>query len=673
MMNISASYEVLAQLTTVQDPQAALAKALSLTRQTVGADLIMVLKQHNPLTIQCIHNDPADPVCNLLTMSSVCERAIAEDRPEFIEDYRSEARPNKLLTSWGAVSVAILPIHSASFIGVVLLVWKQPAHLRTAVQHLLLSMLSYFRSVLPHQELTKQLNATKDLLASILKSIPQGVVFVDSEGLEGWINAPAGRMLQLSSQGRVTPLEVSAAMHALRNRPRAGEATEQPIIEISNLDLNSDSMAGQLWVLNDVTQSFQQSRQLHEKTEQLTTANKDLQATKNLLEAKVAARTRELAEAVEQLQSRNEALCQSEERLRMATDVTGLGIWDLDVINNKMEASSFCRAAYGILPDAPISVEDFLIAVHPDDRMRVQEAIEVALDPEGNGKYRIDYRTIGVCDQVLRYVHAEAQTVFTKDGETRKAIRIVGTTLDVTISERSKNALLRANNDLRQFAYAAAHDLQEPLRNVSTSLGLLKRSLQGQLAEHSAELISESIEGAQRMHNMVKDLLSFSTITERRKDIDVSTDAQTVLEQTLKNLSRSIAEASATITCDPLPRVEMEETHLLQLFQNLLGNSLKYRRNDASLHIQVAAERYPGEWRFSITDNGIGFDPMYAQRIFGIFKRLHGRQQYPGSGIGLAICSRIVALYGGAIWAEGQEGVGAKFFFTVPIQQQASK
>ncbi len=661
---------VLAQLAEIEDPPTAFGQALSLTRQEVGADLILVLKCHNQLAVQCVGSDPYDPISNLLTMGSVCETALGDGKPEFIEDYRSGPQANRLLTSWGAVSAAILPIRSEPFTGAVLVAWKQKPDLGGNVRQFLLSMLSYFRIVLPHGELTKQLSITQDRLSSILKSIPQGVVFVDADGLEGWTNAPAGRMLRLP-QGGVTPLQVSAALRDLRHAAQPDRTSEEPVIEISTLSLDSDSLAGQLWVLNDVTKSFQQSRQLQEKTQQLTAANEDLQAGKQLLEEKVSERTKALAEAVEQLQTRNEDLRRSEERLRLVMDVTGLGIWDWDLISGKLDLTDLCRAAFGMLPNAPVRLEDVIAAIHPEDRGHVQETIEAALNPAGDGEYRADYRSIGVVDHVLRCLHSEGRVFFAGSGAHRRAVRFVGATQNVTTGERAKTALLRANSDLRQFAYAAAHDLQEPLRNISTSLGLLKRNLKGRLDGETAELIDESMEGAQRMHRMVKDLLSFTTITERLREVQSApVDAQAVLEQTLKNLSRSIAEAAATITCDPLPCVEMEETHLLQLFQNLISNSLKYRRSDVLLQIHVGAERHPGEWRFVVADNGIGFDPIYAQRIFGIFKRLHGRGDYPGNGIGLAICSRIVASYGGSVWAEGEPDAGARFFFTVPIQQR---
>jgi light-regulated signal transduction histidine kinase (bacteriophytochrome) len=233
-------------------------------------------------------------------------------------------------------------------------------------------------------------------------------------------------------------------------------------------------------------------------------------------------------------------------------------------------------------------------------------------------------------------------------------------------SKQNEEALRRANDDLRQFAYAAAHDLQEPLRNISNSLGLIKRVQQQPLQAEVTELVQESIDSAQRLIQMVKDLLAFSRVVNEVDRAAEQIDANQVMQQVVKDLSAAISDSDAQVKVRPLPLVEMENAHLLQLFQNLVGNALKYRRTDVTPFIEISAKRQGAEWLFTVADNGIGFDPIYAERIFGVFKRLHVRDQYPGTGIGLALCSRIVALYGGRIWAESQVGLGSDFKFTLP-------
>jgi light-regulated signal transduction histidine kinase (bacteriophytochrome) len=168
---------------------------------------------------------------------------------------------------------------------------------------------------------------------------------------------------------------------------------------------------------------------------------------------------------------------------------------------------------------------------------------------------------------------------------------------------------------------------------------------------------------------MVKDLLAFSKVVSETDRATERIDTNEVMHQVLKDLGASISESAAQIKVGALPFVEMENAHLLQLFQNLVGNALKYRRLDVTPSVEISAVRQGSEWIFTVADNGIGFDPTYAERIFGVFKRLHLRDQYPGTGIGLALCSRIVALYGGRIWAESQVGVGSNFKFTMPTSR----
>ncbi len=245
-------------------------------------------------------------------------------------------------------------------------------------------------------------------------------------------------------------------------------------------------------------------------------------------------------------------------------------------------------------------------------------------------------------------------------------VKWCGTFTDIDGLKTAERALQRANKELEQFAYAAAHDLQEPLRNVATSLGLLQRSHQKNLDGAAIELVTESVDNAKRMHSMVKDLLAYSRAVNARQVETSLTDAEVCLQAALANLNTAILESRAEIQAGPLPDIRMEQVHLTQLFQNLISNSLKYRKPNGPVSVSVSAVRNEEEWIFAIADNGIGFNQEYADRIFGVFKRLH-RQEYPGTGIGLAICSRIVSHYGGRIWAESTLGEGATFRFALPV------
>ena len=227
--------------------------------------------------------------------------------------------------------------------------------------------------------------------------------------------------------------------------------------------------------------------------------------------------------------------------------------------------------------------------------------------------------------------------------------------------------LVRANQDLEQFAYSASHDLQEPLRNVAVFSQLMKKRYDGRLDEQADTFLRYIVDGAHRMGHLVSDLLTYTRAAAAEDSPEGLIDTDAVLEPVLKGLGHTIEETHAIITHDRLPFVCVREMHLEQLFQNLISNALKYRRDSEPPRVHVTAEPEGEMWRFSISDNGIGIAPEYHWKVFGIFKRLHsGTQKYSGTGIGLAICQRIVERYGGRIWVESELGLGSTFHFTLP-------
>ncbi len=226
--------------------------------------------------------------------------------------------------------------------------------------------------------------------------------------------------------------------------------------------------------------------------------------------------------------------------------------------------------------------------------------------------------------------------------------------------------LARSNSDLEQFAYVASHDLQEPLRAVGGCVQLLKRRYEGRLDERADELIGHAVDGAIRMQKLIDDLLAFSRVGTRPGQRQ-ATDSGGALMSALSNLSGLLRETNATITNDPMPMVATDPTQLVSLFQNLIGNALKFRGTNTP-HIHVGAARDGQRWEFSVRDNGLGIEPQYFERIFGIFQRLHTRAEYPGTGMGLAMCKRIVEQQGGRIWVESTPGAGSIFHFTLPDQ-----
>lgn len=225
--------------------------------------------------------------------------------------------------------------------------------------------------------------------------------------------------------------------------------------------------------------------------------------------------------------------------------------------------------------------------------------------------------------------------------------------------------LLRSNADLEQFAYSASHDLQEPLRMVCAYSDMLQKKFGGRLGASGDEYLGYILAGALRMEQLLQDLRAFTQASTIDKKATPEGDAGAALRDALANLGPALEASGAVISREPLPWVRLHEFQLQQLFQNLIGNAIRYRRGEAP-QIHVAAERCGVYWTFSVRDNGMGIDPQYQEQIFGIFKRLHTSADYPGTGMGLAICQRIVERAGGRIWVESELGRGATFFFTVP-------
>ena len=243
---------------------------------------------------------------------------------------------------------------------------------------------------------------------------------------------------------------------------------------------------------------------------------------------------------------------------------------------------------------------------------------------------------------------------------------------DITGRKRAEEAVLRqteelgrSNKELEQFAYVASHDLQEPLRMVSSYTQLLARRYQGKLGADADEFIAFAVDGATRMQRLINDLLAYSRVTTKGHEFK-PVEAEAALKPALSNLQAAIEESEAAVTFDPLPVVNADSGQLTQLFQNLIGNAIKFRRAEP-LRVHVSAEQRAKEWEFCVRDNGIGIEPQHVERIFVIFQRLHPAVEFPGTGIGLAICKKIAERHGGRLWVTSEPGAGSVFHFTIPV------
>jgi PAS domain S-box-containing protein len=375
------------------------------------------------------------------------------------------------------------------------------------------------------------------------------------------------------------------------------------------------------------------------------------------------------AAAEESLVRRTEELARSNYSLSESQRIAHVGSWSMEVpIGTGVCAwTPETYRLFGVSPDTFVpSAELFQGLIHPDDRAAMQAWIGACL--AGEEPPDLEFR-VGLPDGGVRYILGRGHLV--RDAG-NQPIRMVGIAQDITGRKRAEEKLKlaladlgRSNKDLEQFAYVASHDLQEPLRMVSSYTQLLARRYGGQLDASADKFIAYAVDGANRMQRLIEDLLAYSRVGSRAKGFEL-TDGTAVLDRALANLKAAIDASGAVVTHGPLPTVVHDDLLLVQLFQNLIGNAIKFHV-EMPPRIHVSAEPKGEEWVFAVRDNGIGIDPQYAQRIFTIFQRLHTNEEYSGTGIGLAICKKIVERRGGRIWVQSQPGSGSTFYFTVPM------
>jgi len=239
------------------------------------------------------------------------------------------------------------------------------------------------------------------------------------------------------------------------------------------------------------------------------------------------------------------------------------------------------------------------------------------------------------------------------------------TSRNITERKKSEQELARSNAELEQFAYVASHDLQAPLSTIASYAQLLKERYKNKIDANGIKFIDKMIKGSVRMQCLIDDLLEYSRVSRKIKDFE-HTDCNQILREACANLQLSIRKNQAEIQCCNLPLIMADSYQIMQLFQNLIGNALKYRSEENPV-IKISVEGQESYWLFSVKDNGIGINSQYYERIFQIFQRLHTQEEYVGTGIGLAICQKIIERHSGRIWVESQVGIGSTFYFTIPI------
>jgi len=402
-------------------------------------------------------------------------------------------------------------------------------------------------------------------------------------------------------------------------------------------------------------------------------------AAEKELERRVAQRTAELAEAnsalQEQIAERSSiaaALQASNERLDLVMKGTNDGIWDWDIVKGEVYFSPRWKEMLGYADNEMASTfKEWENRIHPDDRPRAFATLNDCLagrSPAFELEHRLRHK-----DGSYRWILSRGRVV--RDAA-EAPLRMAGSSTDMTdrrLAEqelhRTAAELRRSNEELEQFAYIASHDLQEPLRMVASYTQLLERRYAAQLDDVAREFIAYAVDGARRMQEFITGLLRYSRVgTEQRVLEEVHLGE--VYETAIANLRVAIEESGAKVAADALPVVRGDPRQLTQLFQNLIGNALKFRKPGQPPEIHVRAGLEGGNWRISISDNGIGLDPRFSERVFTIFQRLHTRDEYEGTGLGLAICKKIVERHGGRIWVESREGEGATFFFTLPATER---
>ena len=504
---------------------------------------------------------------------------------------------------------------------------------------------------LSHQQSEELLNQ-REWLRGVLSSIGDGVIATDIKGNISFINQITNQLTGWSAE----------------------EAAGKPIATIYKVV--HEETAPDSSTAEDVTRLSADSKQLVTRAgsnipiEDNLTYIKDLHGTP--VGTVVVFRDISHRKLIEQKRAELDALLEAE-RLRLTNIIATVpGVFWENQYNSETKLmklifiSAYVEPVLGYTVDEALAEPDFWYKLfHPED---AQRAIDEFYTVRQSGQ-------AGVIS--FRALHKDGHSIdidahlmaIMEDG---KPVGTRGVMMDVSERQQFLNAqtryaamLRRTNEQLQQFAYITSHDLQEPLRMVISYLQLLERRYADALDTDAHEFINYAVDGAARMKELIAGLLQYSRL-DGDQEIQEPVAVQEILDRALSNLSVAIDDSSAAITCDPMPHLQADSLQLMQLFQNLIGNAIKFRSQEPP-KIHIGVERKTDEWQFSVRDNGIGIAPEYQGRIFAMFQRLHTRTEYAGTGIGLAICKKIVERHNGRIWIESAAGQGATFYFTLPM------
>ena len=354
-------------------------------------------------------------------------------------------------------------------------------------------------------------------------------------------------------------------------------------------------------------------------------------------------------------------LAESEQRYQLAVQGSAVGLWDWQIHSDQRFWSARFRQILGISEDKTAnSYAEFLELVYPQDRTKVEQAMRAHL--ENKQPYSVEFRVLKNSGQLI-WVHSRGQAEWDTQG---KAMRMAGSINDITAAKAALEEALRSNAELERFAYVASHDLQEPMRMVANFTQLLEQRYHSVFDERGLEYLKHITRSANTMQALVKGLLAYARVGNPAESIE-EVNLNQIKHTVEQNLLSSIQQSEALIEWpQELPTIHVNPVHICSLWQNLIGNAIKYKKPAVAPHITITYQACGEHWLFSVADNGLGMKQAYCGKIFEPFKRLHRDEHYAGIGMGLAICRKIVEELGGKIWVESELGVGSTFFFNLP-------